>query len=694
MDFICTYQRPARVAVASGDEPDHSHMSQFNDRLLAMETLLRTIARRSDASEGSIQSAPTPTSESTRLTSMGHSLDDAESGAPPFAGATHTRDLGQQGTAVEGAALHEDTVDGMGTITFSDEYASGHFGPTSNSAFFGHIANAIARRDKSASQLTRTPVPSQAPLDRISRPPSPRQPFSRTQGRGPFLDLPHDRYKMPPKPEIHQLVDAFFANFGRYMFPYIDRRTVLAVLAEMDLSSPSTLRPSWLCLLNTIMAFATSLGDSSGHPASENPTKSDIFLDRALHMVSKMQGRPANLETLQAMLLVTQYVQGTQRSAQTWNLQRLTVQIAYQIGVHSSSSLSTMTPLEREIRKRSWLMCFVLDKTCSMTYGRPLSIPNSNIQLDLPLDAEFEDFGQGGEPLATTPSSIQRSTVVLYTQSIKLYRILGDIIEQVYQNNTECDATAMSSSDVILRVLSIEKKLDMWKLGLAPNLQVNTQNELFELGVASIPSRLNAVVTLRYLNARILLHRPILERFLDHDRSKIGDPTDWAFLRRFGQGSLEVCIEAAAEMIDIIYSFSEIRHHLMTTWWFTIYYIFSSALVLFGGMIALAENELVLPKYQHQTLLDSLRKALRSLDKIGNGTHIAVRCQKYLEKFIQFASTTGRDQEASLAVVMDPELLSSVQADLELGSLGSNYDWGNLFAPTNSQFFDAISFTI
>ena len=137
------------------------------------------------------------------------------------------------------------------------------------------------------------------------------------------------------------------------------------------------------------------------------------------------------------MLLVTQYLQGTQRSAQTWDLQRYTVQIALQLGVHSSACSAKCTPLEREIGKRSWFMCYLLDKyvtvffssvfltlaylqgnrTCSMTFGRPPSIPNSYMLLDLPLDIELEDIDEeNNQQLRTTPQN--GSTAVLYIQSM------------------------------------------------------------------------------------------------------------------------------------------------------------------------------------------------------------------------------------------------------------------------------------
>ena len=59
---------------------------------------------------------------------------------------------------------------------------------------------------------------------------------------------------------------------------------------------------------------------------------------------------------------MTQYLQGTSRSAQTWRLHGLLVQTALQIGVHTKENMAKFSPLQGEIRKRTWYTCVVLDR--------------------------------------------------------------------------------------------------------------------------------------------------------------------------------------------------------------------------------------------------------------------------------------------------------------------------------------------
>lgn len=92
----------------------------------------------------------------------------------------------------------------------------------------------------------------------------------------------------------------------------------------------------------------------------------------------------ANHALVQYLLLTGQYLQGTRRSTQAWVNHGLAVKAALQMGLHTNDTLSTLTLTEREIRKRVWFGCVTLDRTLSMTFGRPATIPDSYVRLPMP----------------------------------------------------------------------------------------------------------------------------------------------------------------------------------------------------------------------------------------------------------------------------------------------------------------------
>lgn len=59
---------------------------------------------------------------------------------------------------------------------------------------------------------------------------------------------------------------------------------------------------------------------------------------------------------------MSQYLQGTQKSIRAWSVHGLAVKAAFQLGLQSSEASAEFSPLEREVRKRTWYGCVVLDR--------------------------------------------------------------------------------------------------------------------------------------------------------------------------------------------------------------------------------------------------------------------------------------------------------------------------------------------
>ena len=190
-----------------------------------------------------------------------------------------------------------------------------------------------------------------------------------------------DHLLLPSKGYILASLDSFFSSGIGVLFPYLYKKPLVDGLAVIETGGLRGVRRSWLCLLNTIMAFSAEAVAPTwkGKPTSDTVT----FLNRALYLLPEIALQPADLESceyshihkqtwplttnfarlaVQALLLLLQFLQGTQYSSKTWAVKGLVVHAAYQIGLHSSSENAKYTPLEREIRTRCWHMCTILDK--------------------------------------------------------------------------------------------------------------------------------------------------------------------------------------------------------------------------------------------------------------------------------------------------------------------------------------------
>ncbi|KAL7917029.1 fungal-specific transcription factor domain-containing protein [Trichoderma austrokoningii] len=659
MGLECFYQQPAG---ASGKQ----YSTELEERLHSIEATLHLLVGR--------QEAAGPPSLNSR------SVLDPEDAEESI------RDDSQA------QVQFEDTVDGMGAITFADEQESGFFGPSSNIAFIGQITHAMATAVNTDS--TR-PLPVDARTEgammSISRPASP---IAGAQSFDQSLSAAADVYSLPPEADMLHLIRLFFADTGM-LFPYVHEGSLLQEFAFAKQNNFTSIRRSWLCLLNMILAFATCVSARPDLPVERNAAESDVFFKRAQALSGKMAFRTANVEIVQYLLLMTQFLQGTQRSAQTWNLHGLTVKAALQLGLHTSSSYTKFTPLEKEIRKRTWYGCVVLDRTLSMTFGRPPAIPVEYVQMSLPLDVEFD----GISPINGSQMEILNgpSTVSFFISTIKLYSILGAAIADQYGQNLGC-APQPPIAPMLENVIKLESKLLQWRRDLPLQLKARPWDASFvETNQNIISDRLSIILSLRYLNTRVLLHRQVLARFLEHINNGHRNSEEGLFLRQFGQGSLQVCLESASEIISIVHKMGKKPSHL-GAWWFSTYYTFNAALVVFAGLLIQANGIAgpMMAGLETEDLRTSLYLAVEALQNLGGGARLVQRCRKYLETLVRVAAATrsgGDAQTNCFNIELDFSQMSGIpgapsRSDTELSPLG--LDLGEFLTEDNLDFLTGL----
>lgn len=68
------------------------------------------------------------------------------------------------------------------------------------------------------------------------------------------------------------------------------------------------------------------------------------------------------MAVVQYLLILGQYLQGTQKSVQAWTVHGLAITTALQLGLHSPKTNREFPALECEIRKRVWFGCVLLDR--------------------------------------------------------------------------------------------------------------------------------------------------------------------------------------------------------------------------------------------------------------------------------------------------------------------------------------------
>ncbi|KAM5343695.1 hypothetical protein ACJ41O_012232 [Fusarium nematophilum] len=463
-----------------------------------------------------------------------------------------------------------DATDGVGTIEFTNEETWAYFGSSSNIAFtriirrtLGHL---LQEMQGSLPPLQTSRQPIQGNALAVSRPQSPQRDMSISWK----ADRVADATCLPPEAEMSRLVWQFFRETGM-LFPYINEQRFMATYRNLQASGHRSVRHSWLGLLNMILAMATSTETRSGLTMEQRHSRSEVFFNRAKALCLDQMMAGASVEAVQAMLLMTQYLQGTQRSIKTWAIHGLAVKAAFQLGLQSAQASQRFDALEREIRVRTWYGCVILDRTLSMTFGRPPSIPQSFVRSSLP--NHLVESKQSPESIDW---SCDENSTLFYNATITLYSINAAVIENLYGSNIG-SVEVPSVVDTASAIFQIEQQLATWQASLPASLKLVERDHLLTVGEDTMAWKLRVILTLRYHNLRILSHRPILDRHLqmmdgtDHPRQES------TTLQQIGQLSKVACLSSAQAVIGIVSTCTTIRGRdrpsvLLGAWWFTLYY--------------------------------------------------------------------------------------------------------------------------
>ncbi|KAJ2897241.1 hypothetical protein MKZ38_004843 [Zalerion maritima] len=464
----------------------------------------------------------------------------------------------------------EPTTDGM-AVSVMDEQDTAFFGSSSNIAFMREVFRAMAR-DESAQLGANASTQSgekigmhDALMISLSRPPSPPRSVEECHRAVPNA--------LPPGNQTRNLIRAYFSNAG-LLFPYIHEPTFLETYERMqDRNIRSPVRRTWLGLLNMMLALSACTGGWPAEDATANlAVQSDVFYRRARQLCKTQMMRGTSLEMVQYLLLTCQYLQGTQKSVQTWMTHGLAVKAAFSIGLHLRSTSTRFSPIEQETRVRTWHGLIILDRNMSMTFGRPSAIPEEYVKIDLP-----RPIGGGHD----------RASIGFYNATIGLYKIHYKIIILLYRNNMDCEKS-MSEMEMLAQIFQLELQLNEWETSLPPALRLRSPSALPEGDIQDpIPERFRLVLTLRALNTRVLLHRPILTKVLAGFYAAGQVQPQRPFSQMLANYS-QACIESAKSIVAIIHAVltePRLGKNFLGAWWYTLYYTFNASLVIFAELL-------------------------------------------------------------------------------------------------------------
>ncbi|CAK7218480.1 hypothetical protein SEUCBS140593_003559 [Sporothrix eucalyptigena] len=341
---------------------------------------------------------------------------------------------------------------------------------------------------------------------------------------------------------------------------------------------PSSLSPDtlWLCTMNCVLALACVFSDRLGLDDSKDMAQTLYGQARDLCPLDQID-QGGGVARVQALLLMGQYLQSTSEVNRCWNVFGMAIRVAQGMGLHLSEVNNRFPPLERELRKRCWCGCLVMDSVLAMTFGRPMMIAHEYYEMDLPVEVD----GEGD-------TSRQQPGLLLFTHKLKLYLVLQRILRTFYQTKDSGNCGSMAELD---------RQLHAWQAQLPDALRMDidaspSPNTPSTSSSVSSSGRPRHILYARYLAVRIMLTRPSLAMVA---RSSSADmPGIPPLEQSFARSAAETCIATAKYLIDHIHT-----HLVMDTStplgasWYNTHSVFSASLVLFSAQTIPALRHLV-----------------------------------------------------------------------------------------------------
>jgi hypothetical protein len=527
------------------------YVSDLEQRVTTVE---RQLQRLNDVVQGHL--SPCVNSE----TSNGRNLpsDTPQQLGPPggVAQATETRATGLEEPRDEDASTN-----GMAMI-FAEERTSAFFGESSNINFTQLLLRAIAAVHRATPAIA-TMMDTELNLgdgNATRIPQSQPQPIPALSGASyPSITA------LPSTDEMDTLLDIYFDTAG-VVFPFIHEETMRSAYAECKHNGFKKARRTWLGTLNMIFATASTLDSDRVASSKERSWRSNVFYQRAIGLCGELSKRVISLEIVHYLLLVVIHCQGTQRSVQAWNNHGLVIRSAMALGLHSTSSKKSGDSVQERYRQRTWVVIYCLDKVLSAAFGRPAGVPDDQVVVrGLPWDrtstspdSSHHDVDMPGEFLAV---------------SYRLYQVMSSSLATQYAANVEESGPDQDDMASLKASGELRKRLRVWVASLPLALQLCTPGSDM-LSENTQVNRLRVILTLRYHNLGILIHKPLLSVTISQIFTKESAP-GLPYLTQLAMAEAHECMRSAENTINIVHTIITVdptSRNNLGVGFFTLYY--------------------------------------------------------------------------------------------------------------------------
>ncbi|XHF97425.1 hypothetical protein AWENTII_001011 [Aspergillus wentii] len=295
---------------------------------------------------------------------------------------------------------------------------------------------------------------------------------------------------LPPKDEAMSLFRDFFENFN-CMFPLYHEPTFMH-LAEKQYSRDPYEGSGWWASINVVLAIAHRLRVMSNLVPHEEDKKAWLYLKNAMGVMTELTMRNTDLLSVQALLGMSLFLQGTPNPQPAFFLIAAAIRLAHSIGLHKRGSGFGLNPVEVEQRKRVFWISYLLDKDFCLRSGRPPVQDDDDMNVELPSEDPPDNVGN-------VPLSDGKGKFNLFRSMCQFAIIESRVYKRLYS----AKATKQSDGELLNTIGELDKELEEWKESIPLDFRPE-----YEIKATHTPLILHVVVMqFAYYNCLTTIHR-------------------------------------------------------------------------------------------------------------------------------------------------------------------------------------------
>ncbi|GFZ51225.1 hypothetical protein JCM24511_08983 [Saitozyma sp. JCM 24511] len=353
-----------------------------------------------------------------------------------------------------------------------------------------------------------------------------------------------------------RFLDGYFAHYHP-QYPLVHEPTFRAQWNEVIARPPQS---SWTLLSNVVIGLGAFC-------LSSPMSVIDHFLERAIGCISTDVTEAGSLTLVQAFCLLSNLTQKRNKPNSGSLYLGIAVRMAISLGLHRELPFWSISPFEREVRRRVWWVVFIFDSGASITFGRPILLPYAEADVDRPNNIPDRLF----TPSATSvpPASTEPTIYSSLTYQANFHLLSNRIYSRVISSPPPSSSETLELDTELQTFFS---DLPSWMTPFpedggpvrSTSLEFSAQKHFW-----------------RYCNLRIILHRrAFLERVLRGqplcDAGPGVDPNSliWHDVR-----CSQLCLESAGDSIRAIHRFFSGRWSNRLESWYGLHFLFHASFV-------------------------------------------------------------------------------------------------------------------